>query len=202
MSVATAINPPSGLDLSDDEPVWPITVAMYADMIRLGILDEKARVYLWKGRLAERMPPNPPHSDAVKASYDFLGRVLPPGFDVDRERPMSLTLHPSVPQPDIAVIRGRFKDFAPQFFPATVVAFIVEVSDTTLAKDRKPVFTYAAEGIPVYWLLNLASRRLEVHSEPADGTYTRVTPFGPDEEAPIVLDGREVGRVRVADLLP
>ena len=186
----------------DDEPVWPITVEMYQEMIRLGVIDEKARVYLWNGRLAERMPPNPPHSTSVKKGYDRLGRTLSSGFDIDRERPMALTLYPSVPQPDIAVIRGSFDDHIAKFFPSTVVALVVEVSDSTLGKDRRLAFTYAAEGIPVYWLLNLASRRLEVHSEPADGAYTRVTPFDPDENVPVVLDGLEVGRIRVADILP
>lgn len=206
MSLATATRtaPAAALSqaLDDEPPVWPISIAIYSEMIRLGVIDEEAPVYLWKGRLAERMPPNPPHSTAVKRGYDRLGRILPPGFDIDRERPMALTLHPSVPQPDLAIVRGSFDDYVSMFFPASAVALVVEVADTTLAKDRRLAATYAAEGIPVYWLLNLAARRLEVHSEPAEGAYARLTPFGPEDEVPVILDGREVGRVRVADLLP
>lgn len=187
---------------TEEEPIWPITPAMYSEMIRLGVIDEKSRVYLWKGRLAERMPPNPPHSTSVKRGYDRLGRLLPDGFDIDRERPMALTLQPSVPQPDLAILRGSFDDHVTEFFPSTAVALVVEVADATLAKDRRLAATYASEGIPIYWLLNLSARRLEIYSEPTEGAYGRLTPFGPEDEAPVVLDGREVGRVHVRELLP
>ena len=204
MSLATA--PPANAapapDSDAEPPLWPITIAMYSDMIRSGVIDEKALVYLWKGRLAERMPPSPPHSDCVKSLYDRLVRLLPATFEIDRERPMALSPHPSAPQPDVAIIRGQFRDFAPNFFPASAVALVIEVADTTLAKDRRMAATYAAEGIPVYWIVNLTARRLEMYSEPAEGVYTRLSPFGADAEVPVLLDGIAVGRVRVGDLLP
>ena len=87
------------------------------------------------------------------------------------------------------------------------VALVVEVSDVTLQRDRgfkKRV--YAQAGIPVYWILNLPETRLEMYEEPAsDGgqpDYRRSREYGADEEAPLVIGGVEVARIRVRELLP
>ncbi len=88
------------------------------------------------------------------------------------------------------------------------MALVVEVSDTAQPKDRGLVSTYAVGGIPVYWLIDIPDRRIEVYDgliAPKDGAaacYGRCTPYGPDAEVPVVLDGREVGTIRARDLLP
>lgn len=205
MSTATAPPAPAlvpSVPLADDERTWPISVALYTRMLNLGLIDEDANVYLWNGRLVESMPPKPPHSNCVKDIYDLLRPLLPPGFDIDRERPMGLTHFPSAPQPDIAVIRGRFRDFPSELFTTAAVCLLVEVADTTLPKDRRNVAVYAAEGVPVYWIANVGDRQIEAYSEPIDGAYTIQAVFTADQEIPVVLEGREVGRLRVADLLP
>ena len=48
----------------------------------------------------------------------------------------------------------------------------------------------------------IPDRQLEVYSQPTSGVYTSVQLLGPQDEVAVVLDGREVGRIRVADLLP
>lgn len=205
MSIATAppaaapqVAPPE----SEARPLWPISVAMFTEMVYAGLIPEKAPVYLWKGRLALRMTINRPHAMAATRTDNALYDLKIPGFFVESEKPIALTREPSVPQPDVAIIRGRMEDY-PRDYPTTAnVPLVVEVSDSSLAEDRKLAFTYATEGIPIYWLVNIRGRRLEVYTEPAEGAYTRCTPFGPDDDAPVVLDGREFGRIRVADLLP
>ena len=66
--------------------------------------------------------------------------------------------------------------------------------------------TYAAARVPVYWILDLNRPPLEVHTEPTgegeDAVYTRTQLYGPDDEVPLVLDGREVGRFPVKEILP
>ncbi len=53
--------------------------------------------------------------------------------------------------------RGRT---IPKAFPTTAdVPLVVEVADTTLPKDRALALTYAREGIPVYWLINMKAGR-------------------------------------------
>jgi hypothetical protein len=57
----------------------------------------------------------------------------------------------------------------------------------------------------VYWIVNVVDGRLEVYDDPtgpdSNPDYRRRTEFGPDSEVPLVLDGREVARIAVRDLL-
>ena len=57
-------------------------------------------------------------------------------------------------------------------------------------------------GVPIYWIVDLNRRVLEIHTDPSPEGYRSTRLLGPDEEAPIVLDGREVARLRVAEILP
>jgi Uma2 family endonuclease len=84
---------------------------------------------------------------------------------------------------------------------------VVEVADSSVWADSGAVLeTYAAQGIQVYWIVNLPKRRVEVYREPtgpADApSYRACRQFGPGERVPVVLDGREVGEVAVDDFLP
>jgi Uma2 family endonuclease len=84
---------------------------------------------------------------------------------------------------------------------------VVEVADTTLRTDRgTKKRIYARAGILVYWIVNLVDRRIEVYMEPSGARrkpdYRRQQEYGPADEIPVVLDGVEIGRVPVHDLLP
>ncbi len=87
------------------------------------------------------------------------------------------------------------------------VALVVEVSDFSLDRDwtlKKRL--YAQAGIPVYWIVNLVDRRLEVFTDPSAATdppdYRQHRVFAASEEVPLVVEGREVGRIAVAAVLP
>ena len=48
-----------------------------------------------------------------------------------------------------------------------ILALVIEISDSTLARDqgfKKAI--YAKAGIPVYWIVNLVDRRVEVYTDP------------------------------------
>jgi hypothetical protein len=199
MSVATA-PPPAPAPI--EPPLWPISVALYLEMARLGVFPHKERIYLWKGRLAPRMTVHPPHSAGVTKTQYALHDLRIADHFVDSEQPMALRLEPSVPQPDVKFVRGRLGERNRDYWTTADVPLVVDVADSSLAADRALAQTYAGEGIPVYWIVNVPGRCLEVYSEPAAGAYNRITTFGPEDEVPVVLDDREVGRLRVRDLLP
>ncbi|MCY2995643.1 MAG: hypothetical protein NTY19_48520 [Planctomycetota bacterium] len=60
--------------------------------------------------------------------------------------------------------------------------------------------------MPVYWIVNLASSRVEVYSQPSgqveSPTYDQRQDYVVGQEVPVVLDAHEIGRLAVADLLP
>src|SRR5207249_4276887 len=58
---------------------------------------------------------------------------------------------------------------------------------------------YAAAKIPVYWIVNLVDRQVEVYTQPSgpcdNPDYLQCHIYGINDEVPLVLDGREVGRI-------
>jgi len=65
---------------------------------------------------------------------------------------------------------------------------------------------YAAESIAAYWIANIPDRQIEVYTAPSgpavSAGYGVCTIFRPGDEAPIVLDGLEVGRIAVDEVFP
>lgn len=57
-------------------------------------------------------------------------------------------------------------------------------------------------GIPVYWIVNLVDRQVELYTHPGPaGCGSRVT-FQAGQDVPVVVAGVEVGRIAVAEILP
>jgi Uma2 family endonuclease len=78
---------------------------------------------------------------------------------------------------------------------------VIEVSDTSLAWDRREkLAAYARGGVPSYWIVNLIDRQIEVFSSPESQVYRTRQVLGPGDQAPVVIDGVEVGKITVADL--
>ena len=127
------------------------------------------------------------------------------GWYVDTQEP--IVTSDSEPEPDVAIIRGRTEDYTESNPHATHVGLVVEVADATLLKDRRlKQRVYGRAGIPTYWVLNLVDRRVEVFTEPTGPStsagYATEVHVSEDESVAVVLDGNELGRVLVRDLLP
>jgi Uma2 family endonuclease len=182
-------------------PIWPITVDVYHAMLERGVLKSGDPVELLEGFIVQKPVKNPPHSFATDASRDALGRVIPAGWFMREQNPV--TLATSEPEPDLFISRGNRRHYRSRHPGPRDVALVMEISDTSLERDRilkKRI--YAEAGIPWYWLLNLKRRLLEVYSEPKGRDYTRHEIFKPRQTVNIVLDGKVAGAVRVSELLP
>ncbi len=66
--------------------------------------------------------------------------------------------------------------------------------------------TYGGGGIPVYWLVNIPDRQLEVYTEPsgpfAPIGYRRCAVLRPGDHVPLIIDGIVKAQVPVNDLFP
>ena len=187
------------------DSLWRCSVDQYHEMIHAGILDENDRVELLDGWLVRKMTENPAHTSATEGTYDSLVRVVPPGWYVRFAHPV--TLPGSEPEPDLVVARGDRHRYAQRHPSAADLALVVEVANTTLRFDRTlKKRVYAEAGIPVYWIVNLVDRRLEVYTVPtASGDspdYEHRQDYAADEVVAVLIEGRQVGEVAVRDLLP
>ncbi len=144
---------------------WRMTVAQYHRMEQAGILDEDDQLELLEGLLIAKMTKNPPHRISTKLIRQALEQIIPEGWYVDSQEPISLS--DSEPEPDVVVIRGKTTDYRNRHPDAKAVALVIEISDATLERDRTfKQRIYARSGIPIYWILNLRDRQLEVYTEP------------------------------------
>ena len=97
--------------------------------------------------------------------------------------------------------RGTVDDYVGGHPGPADVALVVEVADTTLAKDRRRKRTYGPAGIPVYWIVNLRDRKVEVYTSPGPDGYASRTDYSPAMNVPLVINGATVGEIAVTDIL-
>ena len=184
-----------------------VTVEEFHRMIDAGVFGDEPRLELIEGVIVEKMGKKPPHIHATDLIQYLLIRSVPAGFFFSMSNPLTIEEHQSEPEPDAMVIRGLLKDFADRSRTPRDAALVVEVSDTSYAFDRKrKLAVYADAGVPVYWVLDLNGRRLEVFNDPigegAEATYRVAQIYLETDDAPLVLDGVEVARFAVKDILP
>ena len=186
-------------------PVGRLSVEKYHKMIRQGILTENDRMELLDGILVRKMTINPPHRLVTQLLDEVLRSVLPQGWHVQTQSPVTLTT--SEPESDGMIVRGGLRDYRERHPSPSEVAIAIEVADATLATDRTlKMALYAQAGIAVYWVVNLIDRQIEVYMEPTGAVerpgYAGRRDYSPLDEVPVVIAGHDAGRIPVANLLP
>ncbi|MEG4243346.1 Uma2 family endonuclease [Microcoleus sp. MON2_D6] len=182
-----------------------LSIEQYHAIIQAGILTDDDSVELLEGWLVFKMPKNPPHRATTRLVRTALENILPPGWYVDSQEP--ITLSNSEPEPDIVVVRGDTRQYLDRHPGAEDIALIIEVSDTTLQRDRTvKKRIYARAGIAIYWIVNLVEGLVEVYSQPLveveQPDYSQRLDFGRSAVIPIIIEGREIGAIAVNSLLP
>jgi Uma2 family endonuclease len=184
-------------------PLYRMTVEEYEAMVASGAFRGRNRFHLINGYLVEKMTQNPPHTMVDMRCGVELDRVIPPGWHVRPANPIRLPAQASEPEPDRCVVRGTIEDYAERDPGPGEIALIVEVADSSLAADRKlAAEVYGPAGIPVCWTVDVRGRRVEVYAGPGPHGYGPPEFFAEGQSVPVVIDGREAGRIAVADILP
>lgn len=187
------------------EPVWRFTVDEYHEIVRAGILPSGTPVELLEGWLIKKIIKNPAHRVATRKTRIALENVVGEGWSVDTQE--SITTRDSEPEPDVSVVRVDTSQLLDRHPIPTEVGMLVEVADSSLDRDRgSKKRIYASANIAVYWIVNLVDHCVELYSQPSgpceQPDYTSLQVFKPDESIPVHLDGIEITRIAVDDLLP
>ena len=183
---------------------YRFSVAQFWRLLDAGIIPE-SHVELVRGRIY-RMTRHEPHNFTVFRTTKLLRAVLPQGFNAREEKSMRHE-DSSVLEPDVAVVPGSADDFQPDLPKTSEAALIVEVCASTRTSDyRLKTRLYASAGVPVYWVVDVDGRKIDVFSEPTgagrDAGYARREAFAEGSPAPVTLNGVEVGRIDAKDVLP
>ncbi len=176
----------------------------YDRLTELGVFEGEP-IELLGGQLVVAEPQHPYHASAITAADYALRGVLPRGWIVRTQLPISLD-DESEPEPDLVVVAGGPADYRHDHPAHPTLA--VEVATSSLRLDRHHKGSlYARAGVADYWIVNLIDRLLEVYRDP-----------GPDPSAPYGWRYRSVATltppavviplafpsspIAVADLLP
>jgi Uma2 family endonuclease len=174
------------------------TCAEYERMGDVGLIGPEERTELIEGVIYRMAPQKSRGAAAMNLVEEALEKAFGAGVYVRVQLP--LVLGPSSePEPDLAVVAGSARDHVNRH--PTSALLVVEVSDTTLAFDRRTKSAlYAGAGIQEYWIVNVVRNQLEVHREPGpDGYRLRLILKRDDQISPVA---RPEVSIPVADLLP
>ncbi len=160
---------------------------------------EGQRVELIEGVVYALAPQKSNHAITVRKITE---RFVPPllGRAVCQVQ-LPLALGDSEPEPDFAVLYEATTDELSRDDHPTRARLVLEVAESTLAKDREiKGRLYAEAGIPDYWIVNLAERVLEIHRRPEGPEYRLRSVHGEDET--VTPADFEDLQIVVRDLLP
>jgi Uma2 family endonuclease len=199
--MATITEPQTVLPGTGPE-LYRMTVDEYERLAEAGILRDP-RIELIDGYLVHKMTKTPDHVLAVEGSRDALLALNLQGWRVMVQDPVRIPEFDE-PEPDVALAKGNRKDYQGRHPGPRDIGLIVEVADSSLATDRGvKCAAYGRAGIPNYWIVNLAERRVETYSQPdASGNYLVQTVARPGENLTLVIEGREMGQIAVNEILP
>ncbi len=185
---------------------YPFKAAQVLRMIAEGIIADDEDVELFDGVLY-KMTKGELHNCIVGLIGDAVRRLIPEGYHVREEKSARRDEH-SLPEPDLAVCRGKRTDYLPDPPALDRLALVAEVDHHSHQADHVDKFTaYARAGVPVYWIVNAVSRTVEVCSRPMalDGgsaTYRDRVTLREDEAVEVIIDGQSRGEVRISELFP
>jgi Uma2 family endonuclease len=184
-------------------PIARFSVEQYHRMVESGAFTENDRLELIEGWVVQQMAKGPGHEYAVGQGEELLRAIVPAGWHVRNQAPITLTT--SEPEPDLTIVRGDRAAYRRRHPVASEVALVVEVSDTSLDTDRIKGKTYGAAGIVEYWIINLVDRCVEVHTQPdpaSETGYARRKVFRADETITFHIAAQALGTLAVDALLP
>jgi Uma2 family endonuclease len=180
------------------------SVAEYHRLAEIGVLTEDDNLELIEGWLIHKLARNPPHDGTMHQVLDLLITHLPVDWKIRIQS--AITLAESEPEPDLAIVRKDSQGYRHRHPSAADVGLVIEVSDSTVDGDRiDKGRIYARACIPIYWLVNIPDRQIEVYTSPtmvgAVPAYGQRQDLHPGDSIPFVLTGHVVTTLAVSDII-
>lgn len=150
------------------------TAREYLSVVEMGVIGPDERVELIDGEIVKMAAAGFRHVACVDRLTRLFTAVLGPEVIV-RVQSTTVISRRSVPEPDVVLLRYREDFYANGGAPVDAIHLVVEVSESTVAYDRRvkgPL--YARAGIVEYWQVNLPDEHVVVHTDPRSGQYRSV----------------------------
>jgi Uma2 family endonuclease len=183
-------------------PLYRMTLEQYESLIGSGFFAKHDDVQLINGYVVNRMAESPLHGAVCDAILKAIGAILLAGWYPRVQNGLKIPTQTSIPRPDLAIVRGDWRDYLNRYPKASETALVVEVSVSSLDEDRALANIYAVGGVPVYWIVNVDEGQVEVYSDPGPSGYRSHEVLAPGHVLSVVIDGVEIGEIPVSDILP
>lgn len=167
------------------------TIEQYHELVNTGILDDR-RVELLEGDIVEMAPEGMPHAVYCGRTVKYLRNLLGDRAELRETHPITLPNN-SEPEPDVAIVRSPDTQYLAHHPYPEDVFWLIEYSDTTLAKDIKAKQRiYAQAGILEYWVVNLQASELIVFRGVGNNGYETETKLNSGSISPLSFPDVEV----------
>ncbi len=178
--------------------VYRMTVDEYERMADAGVLNDD-RIELIDGYLVKKDDARSPRmSGPSNRAHDHARADLAAGLVDPREEARYESRTSTSPNLISRSSGGRGRRIAHATRSRRTSRSLVEVSDTTLARDRgEKRAAYARGRIPIYWIINLIDRQVEVYSGPSARGYRTSRVYKSGQEIPVVIVGTKIRPVPV-----
>jgi Uma2 family endonuclease len=148
------------------------SIKEWHQLVDSGMLEGK-KVELLEGEIATMSPEKPIHSSRIVKIADYLRGILRGVAQVREAHPV--TLDNSEPEPDIAIVRideNYYENCHP--YPEDIY-WLIEISNKTLKIDLEVKSKlYARNGISEYWVIDLKKKKLVLHDQLVNNSYSRI----------------------------
>ena len=137
MSTITPLQP-----MTATQPFWVpslptlyrLSIAQYEAMVASGVFTKRDRLHLINGFLVAKMTEYPPHAAACDGVRLAIDPLLPAGWYIRSDKPLKIPNCISVPEPDVVVVQGTWRDYERRHPEPSQVPLVVEVSSSSLSK--------------------------------------------------------------------
>ena len=151
------------------------SIDKWHELVNSGVL-EGQKVELLEGDIVEMSPEGFEHSFTNESIVIYLRDKLSGLAHVKESHP--ITLGNSEPEPDIAIVKLPLTIYRTHHPYVEDIYWLIEVSQRTLKKDlQQKVITYARNGIPEYWVIDLKNKKLIIHTQPRQDKYLQVVEY-------------------------
>ena len=152
--------------------VFKWSIADWHELVGSGVLAQH-RVELLEGEIIQMSPEGPMHSSTNYSVVAYFQEILQNRAVVREAHPV--TLDNSEPESDIVVVRSPYTDYFTRHPCPQDIYWLVEISNRTLKLDlEQKSVTYARNGIQEYWVIDLVNKKLVIHTQPVNNSYTQI----------------------------
>ncbi len=158
-------------------PKRHFSVDEYHRLAEAGILHENDRVELIHGEIIQMSPIGPKHAGNLDRIVRILTFLFGESAIVRSQNPVRLNGQ-SEPEPDISILKPRDDFYTAAHPKPEEVLLIIELSESSLEYDREVKLPeYASNGIPEYWIVDLKTDRIIIHTGPSGEEYLNIKTY-------------------------